>query len=244
MKAINIAYILIFIFIAAPSITLAVAKDAEQVFFNANVYYAEGQYEEAIPLYLQALDSFTSSNIHYNLGNAYYQTGRPGLARLHWEKAIAMNPRHAPAQFHREMLLNEFNLGEQQSGYWYNLLAKLSFNQWVLIATASFWIMLFFWLWQRARQNNRLVFLMPIPALMFILGLNAIWMLSPELNKAIVTDAEATLRVAPTPGSPISQTLTEAQGITIGQKYGEYYRATLHNGQEGFIRQGQWQSIR
>lgn len=245
MKSIRSLRIFIITFIAAPISMLLGTGETEQIFFQANVQFAEEQYQEAITLYLQALELHPSANIHYNLGNAYYQTENTGLARLHWEKAIAMNPRHAAARFHRDMLLKEWNLAEQSSGFWYNFIARLSINQWVMITTLSFWAIAFLWLMRRWRPNNKWSALSIAAAtLLLTLGSSSAWLLSPELNKAIVTDKEATLRVAPTPGSPISQALAEAQSITVGTQYGEYHRVTLSNGQEGFLHQGQWRSIR
>jgi tetratricopeptide (TPR) repeat protein len=243
MKTKNSLLIIICAFIAAPFAWMG-ASEAEQLFFQANVHFAEEHYAEAIPLYLKALELQPSANIHYNLGNAHYLTGNTGLARLHWEKAIAMNPRHATARIHRDMLLAELSLSENNSGFWYNFIARFSINQWVMVTALSFWAMAFLWLLRRTRKTTILGALTIPAALIFTLGLCSAWILSPELNMAIVTDSEATLRIAPTPGSPISQALTEAQGIIIGPQYGEYNRVTLSNGQEGFLRQGQWQSIR
>jgi tetratricopeptide (TPR) repeat protein len=217
---------------------------AEPLFFQANVYYAGEQYDQAITYYLQALQVHPTAHIHYNLGNAYYKTGNSGLARLHWERALVMNPGHASARLHRESLLAELRVDDYNAGFWHGFIVRLSFNQWLILTVLAFWSLAFLWLLKRFFKANWSVLLIAPCALLLLLGLSALWLLSAQLNKAIITSSEASLRIAPTPDSPITQTLAEAQSLSIGTQYGDFFRVTLQNGSEGFLHREHWQAIR
>jgi tetratricopeptide (TPR) repeat protein len=66
----------------------------------ANQLYTNHQYEAAKELYENLiLRGYSSSDLHYNTGNAYYRLNRIGKAILHYEKAIKLNPHNQDAHF-------------------------------------------------------------------------------------------------------------------------------------------------
>jgi len=65
-------------------------------FYKANGFYADGAYDSAQVYYAKILDAgITNSIVHFNLGNSYYRQAKPGLARLHYEKAAVLDPNDA-----------------------------------------------------------------------------------------------------------------------------------------------------
>jgi tetratricopeptide (TPR) repeat protein len=70
-----------------------VGVDVNAWFHTANRFYAEGLYDSARVYYTRILDAGTNSSVvHFNLGNTWYRLMKPGMARLHYEKAAVLDP--------------------------------------------------------------------------------------------------------------------------------------------------------
>ncbi len=77
----------------------------EAEFNAANKLFEEGRFQDAAVFYQKILEERGhSAAVHYNLGNAYYQTGQPGRAVLHYERALLLNPSHAEAKANLEVV--------------------------------------------------------------------------------------------------------------------------------------------
>ena len=59
---------------------------------NADDEYAKGNYQQAIKDYQEILKTGVSSEIYYNLGNAYYRTDNMTQALLAYERALQLSP--------------------------------------------------------------------------------------------------------------------------------------------------------
>ncbi len=71
----------------------AFAEDNTIVFDSANASYAKGDYEKAIKQYESLVtNNAVSTELYFNLGNAYYKTNNIGLAILNYERAKKINP--------------------------------------------------------------------------------------------------------------------------------------------------------
>ena len=84
----------------------------EPFFIQGNTHYQNGQYREAIESYESVLQAgFTSPELYYNLGNAYFKLDERGKAVLYFEKAKKLAPRDADiAQETLEMTRNQILL--------------------------------------------------------------------------------------------------------------------------------------
>lgn len=72
----------------------ALAGSAVPAEFNqANELYARGEYQQAIALYETLAAQGAPAGLYYNLGNAYFKSGRIGLAVLNYERARRLAPR-------------------------------------------------------------------------------------------------------------------------------------------------------
>ncbi len=78
--------------------TGALFADAASDFAKANREYAAGHFQAATEGY-EALVRTSQSNasLFYNLGNAWYRRGDLARAILNYERALALEPRHAEA---------------------------------------------------------------------------------------------------------------------------------------------------
>ena len=84
-KASGFSFVLM-ILILMPLSANAVTKQ------NADDEYAKGNYQQAIKDYQEILKTGVSSEIYYNLGNAYYRTDNITQALLAYERALQLSP--------------------------------------------------------------------------------------------------------------------------------------------------------
>lgn len=71
--------------------TLVANPDAD--ILKANTAYQAGFYENAISLYEKVIkEGFTSSELYYNLGNAYFKANNNPSAILNYERALKLDP--------------------------------------------------------------------------------------------------------------------------------------------------------
>ena len=75
-------------------------KAWEELFFQANQHYREGNFQEAVAGYNQLLRmGHDSSLIQYNLGNAWFRLNQVGRAILAYERARIAMPRNADLNY-------------------------------------------------------------------------------------------------------------------------------------------------
>ena len=84
-KASGFSFVLI-ILLLMPLSANAITKQ------NADDEYAKGNYQQAIKDYQEILKTGVSSEIYYNLGNAYYRTDNITQALLAYERALQLSP--------------------------------------------------------------------------------------------------------------------------------------------------------
>lgn len=79
------------------------AQAPKDLFLQANKQYEAGGYDSAIGAYEDLLSKgFESAQLYYNLGNAYYKSGRPGPAILNYERARILDSRDEDIRFNLE----------------------------------------------------------------------------------------------------------------------------------------------
>ena len=65
----------------------------DQIFESANNYYSNGDYNSAINLYLQIIDSgYESHSLYFNLGNSFYKLNNIAESNYYFEMAKKLSP--------------------------------------------------------------------------------------------------------------------------------------------------------
>lgn len=82
---------------------------------EANEMYKKGEYEKAIQAYQFVLDTHMEApEIYFNLGNAYYKTGKISPAILNFERALLLSPDDKDIQYNlnlaRKHVLDKFEV--------------------------------------------------------------------------------------------------------------------------------------
>ncbi len=96
-KLLCVSLFIVGIFCMSCSILLAeqeTSHSEKYMFYNANNFYKQAKYDEAIKEYEQILErGFESGNLYYNLANSYLKEGALGKAVLNYERARKLIPR-------------------------------------------------------------------------------------------------------------------------------------------------------
>src|SRR5205814_10438938 len=220
---------------AAICIFVAASALAQTDFEKANQEYAQGRFKEAIAGYETLVRSGPlSTNLFYDLGNAYFRTGDFGRAILNYERALALEQHHPEAAANLQLARDEARALEIQPGRAERYLHFASVNQYGITATVAFWIAVFCLtaLIFARRRSAMLIFVSVCCLLALAISAFAIYTLDLGTKGqalAIVTgkDVQARLATADTAKSVLA--LPPGSEIKILSTRGDWTYAALPN---------------
>jgi hypothetical protein len=113
--------------------------DVEAAFQEANRLFEQGEYASAIGAYERLLaDGQGSAAVYFNLGNAWFKSGRVGKAIWHYRTARDLSPRDADVranlQFARDLVGEPVREGRLER--WIGL---LTVDEWAAVSVVLFW---------------------------------------------------------------------------------------------------------
>ena len=106
--------------------------------------YQTEHYSDAIALYLEAMErDGTSSDLYYNLGNAYYRSGQIADAILSYERALRLDPTNSEARANLAFVNERIVDKKGESGSFLSnavtsVVNKSSSNGWAYLALTFF----------------------------------------------------------------------------------------------------------
>lgn len=224
-------------FAALLTALVARGESADAQFAQANQLYTDGEYAQAIEAYQQMLPAQQSANVHFNLGNAYYQLGDFGPAVLHYEKALALDPRNPDIKANLELTQEAAQLTPAPPG-WAQIVGDLApVNVWAWLAVIAFWAMVALiviapmYCWKGLSRNG----LTALCALVLIVSMVGLYGWHVRGSYGVVLTDEATLSVAPTSTSPAAGSVKAGQLAQIRERHGEYFLVTVGTDKIGWL---------
>ncbi|MBI5730201.1 MAG: tetratricopeptide repeat protein [Ignavibacteriales bacterium] len=125
------------------------AQSPDELMKNGNKFYQEGQFEQAVQTYQKILgQGFESGAIYYNLGNAYFKSGKLGYAIYCYEKGLKLEPNDEDLSYNlRIAQARTFDKITELPklfiiAWWEGLVTSLSISAWSFIVILIFWILL------------------------------------------------------------------------------------------------------
>lgn len=106
MQKLSFQYIILMLILLffLPVAALFAMQENEQLFLNGNQNYQQENYDEAISSYESILkNGYESWELYFNLGNAYFRSGRVGKAILNYERARRLAPLNADIRHNLEI---------------------------------------------------------------------------------------------------------------------------------------------
>ncbi|MBN1768085.1 MAG: tetratricopeptide repeat protein [Prolixibacteraceae bacterium] len=217
---------------------------------KANEAYAANEFEKAVSLYESILDSgYESSELYFNLGNAYYKSNQLPKAILNYERARLLNPKDEDIQFNLE-LANQFVVDKIEAlprpflAKWGNSLVNtFTSNQWAFTSIASFVLMLtlaLVYLLSRRIGFRKLAFALSI---VFLLISIASFVFSYQQknkiiqhNHAIIFNPTVTVKASPDDSGTDLFVIHEGLKVSIEQKLDNWVEIKIEDGNSGWIK--------
>ena len=236
---------------------VSIADNNTIEFDSANASYAKGNFEKAIEQYESLIENNSvSSELYFNLGNAYFKTNNIGLAILNYERAKKIN-------LDDEDLITNLKLANQKTedkidaapqlflSEWKDGIINI-FNEkdWSIICILLFSISLILFGIYILSYNNGLkkvgffggVLLSLFTIFIFFIAQNK-YELTKNSANAIVISATATITGSPNEKGTKLFILHEGTKVVVTQEANEWTEIKIANGNVGWIKTNYLQKI-
>jgi len=229
----------------------AYSNSNEQFFTEGNIFYQDGQYEQALQSYQKILDSgHENGAVYFNMANSNYKLNNLGQSILFYERALKLTPGDEDVQANlalaNKLVVDEithmqpFFLMRFLHAYYF----LLPFNLQLWLAAGTYLVCgLFISLMILARKRlvRMVSFRLAIAAgiLFIVFGFSLLGRFSDQKNKieAVILQNEIAVRSAPGPqeGSVEVFALHEGTKVRIDREEGEWLEIVLLDGKVGWV---------
>ena len=238
--------IVIYLLFAFVGMTMAYGQES---LTQANEAYAQEDYIKAIELYEQtAREHGVSSDLYYNLGNAYYKHNEFAKAILNYERALLLNPGDEDARFNLDMantrIVDKIDpVGRFFLSVWFDSLRSfLSSNTWAVIGVVTFLLFIvgcYLYLFSRVVVVKKIGFFGGIVILLISIMANWFaWGLSNKVENrdaAIVFAPTVSVKSSPAESGTDLFVLHEGTKVLIMSKVGEWFEVKISDGNRGWL---------
>ena len=229
--------------------TIISAQTADKLFANANTLYKDGKYQEAIKLYEEIeISGNVSSELYYNLGNAYYKLNKVAPSIYNYERAIQLNPLNEDA-LNNLIIAKRLTLDrieELPKSIFQkinkNFLQKFTYNNWAIIVIIfSFLASILFLLYYFSYTPNKKRLFFITSTLSFILLLSTLTITYSQYNQskktveAIIFSEEVEIKNAPTNDADEIFTLHEGTKVKVLDTVDNWKKIKLVDGKIGWM---------
>ena len=221
----------------------------ETSFQQGNEYFRQKQYDKAIETYnLLVQSGFEGTSLFYNLGNAYYRTGKIGYAILYYEKALKLSPGD-------EDIIHNLNLANLKITdkveslpeffifqWWEGLLAFFSTSGWTVTAYIFYLLLVFstgFYFYTKNPFHQKTILIGGVVTLFLLLITAAL--LSIRLNRelslknGIIVENIVNVKLSPDSGSDDAFIVHEGLKVILEDKVENWIKVRLQDGKLGWI---------
>jgi tetratricopeptide (TPR) repeat protein len=242
---------LIFLFLLAFSRLLFAGEPTQELdyFTKGNHAYQSGDQAEAVKQYELALQNgLHAAELYENLGNAYFKQNQFGKSILNYEKGLLLSPNSKTIRDNLDFVKNKISLStpEEHDFFmlktWIQIRSCCTPNVWAAILlllsflTATTLLLLFSkrYTFQSAKLKQWLYVVLPALVFAFLMAKNSADYTNNS-QKAIVIAKNATLYTNPDPKTEVVETLSEGSKLIILDQIGDWTKAQLLTGEEGWL---------
>ena len=210
--------------------------------------YRAGNYEEAVEIYEEVLaEGFTSADLHYNLGNAYYRLGQMGQSILNYERALRLKPSMGDARENLALANSKTvdRIAELPRLFfiqWYeSLITRIGPHSWQIIVIVFFALTVAALVvlilardlgWRKGSFAALIV--TAIFLLLAIVLLTASTRRFNSHSQAIVIQPSMVVKSSPEVQSVDKLILHEGTKVTLSEELSGWYKITLSDGTTGW----------
>src|SRR6266436_2105170 len=237
-------------FLFCALVARSVFAQGEIEFEKTNQEFAQGHFKEAISSYEALIrDGQWSTNVFYDLGNAYFRTGDFGRAILNYERALALDRHHPEATANLQIARDEARALELQPTRLERYLQVANINQYSTAAAVAFWLGIF-GIVALIFARRRSAALISLSVLCLLVCAVAVWAIRTLDNSskgralAIVTDNDVQARLATADTANSVLALPAGSEIKILSTRGDWMYAALPNDLRGWIQTKNAEQVR
>ncbi len=230
---------------------LAFADDNRILIDEANKNYSDDNFDQAIEMYQKVIENgYESTELYFNLGNAYFKLNNIPSAILYYEKAKKLDPLDKDILFNLQIANNRIvdkieTVPDIFYQRWWNMLVySLTVEEWGWISLISFaliFIMLLFFLLSNMFWLKKMSFWM---GLLFILFSGTSYLLANQKynsfkkdHQAIVFTPTVTVKSSPSETGIDLFVIHEGTKVLITDHIGIWYEVEIANGSVGWIQE-------
>lgn len=209
---------------------------------SGNEAYENKAYDKAIQNYLEAIgNDLKSSELYYNLGNAYFKTNEIGEAIWAYQNALKIDPTNEDVMYNLDFANNltadKLVIETKGIGSWLTKnVFQFSPNFWYyisLISAVAMVISLFLFFTPSSNLTNNLSLLSgTLFGLFLILSFTFATMHKMRLTnttKAVIINANSKILTSPLEDATISFELHEGAQLTLKSTQDDWYEVSLNN---------------
>lgn len=220
-----------------------------QLWEKANAFYTTEEYQQALSLYQQIVESGeASAKLYFNLGNAYYKTGDVNNAILNFERAKVLAPHDEDIQFNLE-IANQFvvtKIEELPQPFFLrwksSVTDKYPADTWSVVSIGAFLLFLIFlglFVFGRSAMLKRIVFWLGIFVIIFSgFTFSFAHQQKKEINtrnQAIVFSPRVTVKSAPRENATDLFLIYEGLKLEVTDSLNTWTEIKLADGNEGWL---------
>jgi tetratricopeptide (TPR) repeat protein len=240
------------ILIACVSIQLLFSVDIKVMLDSAKDAYRHKKYEQAIQFYQNILqEGYVSSELYFNLGNAYYRAKDYPRALWSYEKVLCWDPSFKDARYNMDLINRKIYLNKTirppyvSTMLFWKIYGWMSWRNWVIATIVLFALSVVFYilfLISNSLKKRRWFFYSALIALgVWIFSFLITWLGYRQIYEnryAYVVDSDIVIRSEPMDGSPALGTVKPGVKIRLIKTENQYYYLETPDGIKGWTRKG------
>ena len=211
----------------------------QQIFLEASQAYDANRPTDAAALYSKLVhQGYEFRELYFNLGNAYFKSGKLGQAVLNYRRAWRLAPRDPDIQANLRFALQSTSALTPDFSTPARLLFKLSLSEWIALATFTYWASAIALALFLVMRNHRAALARALAALLALLILSAAGILNGYLARRtpelVVVEPRQQALYAPLEGSKAYFALPEGSIVRMIEQSGTWLKVTTGR-QTGYI---------
>jgi tetratricopeptide (TPR) repeat protein len=237
---------------------VALGQEIDTTFENANAAYNAGQFEKAVMLYKQILETGKhSAELYYNLGNSYYRLNQVGESIFYFEKAKQLQPTdediNVNSSYAQNMAIDAVELlpKSQITQLKDSIIELFSQEGWAYFIVLLAWLLVLFlglYLWNKIPFIKRTFFISSLVIGFLFIGSLFIAVIksanTADTTYGILFNEKIEVWAEPNSRAEVLFLLHEGTEIQMLDELQNWQKIRIVNGSEGWIKNAKVRSLK
>ena len=240
------------------NVFIVLGQDQEVTFENANSAYNAGQFENAVMLYKDILESGQhSAELYYNLANSYYRLNQVGESIFYFEKAKQLKPLdediNVNSAFAQNMAIDAVEVlpKSQITQLIEKIIDLFSQDGWGYFIVLLTWLLALSWglyLWNKVPVFKRTFFVSTIILVLILIGSIPTAVIkssnAADTTYGILFNKKIEVWAEPNSRAEVLFLLHEGTKVQMLDQLQEWQKIRIANGSDGWLKDGKLRSIK